>query len=187
MSFPRLQRIDHRFKWVEDGASRRNSRLEDLSGLKQAASVIYKPWHKIRVALYIACIRADAAVDPDLTRIHPNAGPVAKKQSHCTSDLIGWSVAKSPAQAAMPTVGPVVLATTRNKQPRKRDFFGDWSKQPVEENQVPHTDQVSCWSCGMSNDVDSNSQPDSALQGDNKMNSSRSNPCEKRQDIAPAS
>jgi hypothetical protein len=120
VSFPRLQRIDYRFKWVKEGASQRNSRLEDSCGQKSAPSV-YKAWEKNRVALYIACIRVDAAVDPDLTRIHPNAVPVVTKQSHCTNVLIGWSVAKRTAVAAMPIVGPVVRATTGSKQPRKRD------------------------------------------------------------------
>jgi hypothetical protein len=32
VSFPRLQRIHYRFKWVKEGASLRNSRLEDSSG-----------------------------------------------------------------------------------------------------------------------------------------------------------
>ena len=32
MSFPRLQRIDHRFKWVTESASWRNSQIEDSSG-----------------------------------------------------------------------------------------------------------------------------------------------------------
>jgi hypothetical protein len=31
MSFPRLQRIDYRFKWVKESVSRRNLYLEDLS------------------------------------------------------------------------------------------------------------------------------------------------------------
>lgn len=73
------------------------------------------------VTLYVACIRPDTAVDPDLTRIRPNAVPVPKKQSHCTSVVIGWSVAKSAAVAATPIVGPVERATTGSKQPRKRD------------------------------------------------------------------
>jgi hypothetical protein len=121
VNFPRLQRIDYRFKWGEDDASRRNSYLKDSSGQMQASSVVYNPWHKNRVTLYIACIRVDAAVDPDLTRIHPNAVPVTKKQSHCTSVLIGWRVAKSAAVAAMPIVVPVVRATTGSKHPRKSD------------------------------------------------------------------
>ena len=83
--------------------------------------VDYQAWHKNSVTLYIACIRADAAVDPDLTRVHPNAIPVATKQIHCTNVLIGWSVAKSTAVAAMPISGPVVRASIGSKQPRKRD------------------------------------------------------------------
>ena len=83
VSFPRLQRIDYRFKWVKE-ASRRNSCLEDSSGQMQVPYVVYNPWHKNRVALYTACIRVDAAVDPDLTRIHPNVIPVVTKQSHCS-------------------------------------------------------------------------------------------------------
>ena len=121
VSFPRLQRIDYRFKWVKEGTTRRNSRLEDSSGQMQPPSVVYNLWHKNRVTLYIACIRVDAAVDPDLTRIHPNAIPVIKKQSHCTNVPIGWSVAKSTAVAAMPIVGPVVRDTTGTKHPRKSD------------------------------------------------------------------
>src|SRR5260370_42707183 len=58
-------------------------------------SVVYNPWHKNRVTLYIACIRAAAGVEPDLTRLHPNAVPVVTKQSHCTYVLIWWCVAKS--------------------------------------------------------------------------------------------
>ena len=121
VSFPRLQRIDYRFKWVKEGASGRNSCLEDFSGQVQAPAVVYNAWQKNRVALYAACIRVDAAVDPDLTRIHPNAIPVVAKQSHCTSVLIRWSVAKSTAVAAMPIVGPVVRDTTGSKHPRKSD------------------------------------------------------------------
>ena len=66
-------------------------------------------------------MRAEAVVEPDLTRIHPNAVPVVKKQSHCANVVIGWNVAKSAAVAAMPIVGPDVRATTGSKQPRKRD------------------------------------------------------------------
>ena len=69
VSFPRLQRIDYRFKWVKEGAMRRNSCLEDSSGQMQAPSVVYNPWHKSRVALYTAYIRVDAAVDPDLEKL----------------------------------------------------------------------------------------------------------------------
>jgi hypothetical protein len=87
----------------------------------QVPSVVYNPWHKNRVALYTACIRVDAAVDPDLTRIHPNAIPVVTKQSHFTNVLIGWSVVKSTAVAAMPIVGPVVRDKTGSKHPRKSD------------------------------------------------------------------
>ena len=87
----------------------------------QVPSVVYNPWHKNRVALYTACIRVDAAVDPDLTRIHPNAVPVVTKQNHCTNVLIGWSVAKSIAVAKTAMIGPVVRATTGSKQPRKKD------------------------------------------------------------------
>ena len=119
VSFPRLQRIDYRFKCVKEGASRRSSCLEGSSGQMQAPSVVYNAWHKNRVALYTARIRVDAAVDPDLTRIHPNAIPVVTKQSHCTNVLIGWSVAKSTAAAAIPTVGPVVRDTTGSKHPQK--------------------------------------------------------------------
>ena len=75
VSFPRLQRIDYWFKWGKDDASRRNSCLKDSSGQMQAPSVVYNRWHKNRVTLYTACIRVDAAVDPDLTRIQPNAIP----------------------------------------------------------------------------------------------------------------
>ncbi len=60
-------------------------------------------------------------MESDLTRIHPNAVPVAKKQSHCTSELIGWSVAKSTAVAKTARIGPVVRATTGSKHPRKSD------------------------------------------------------------------
>jgi len=118
---PRLQRIDYRFKWGKDNALRRNSCLKDSSGQMQVPSFAYNPWHKNRVTLYIVCMRVDAAVDPDLTRIHPNALPVVTKQSHCTNALIAWSVAKRAAVAAIPIVGPMVRATTGSKQPRKRD------------------------------------------------------------------
>jgi len=97
VSFPRLQRIDYRFKWVKE-ASRRNSCLEDSSGQMQVPYVVYNPWHKNRVALYTACIRV-----------------------HCTNVLIGWSVVKSTAAAAMPIVGPVVQDPTGSKHPRKSD------------------------------------------------------------------
>src|SRR5947208_10345406 len=120
VSFPRLQRIDYRFKWVKEGASGRNSCLEDFSGQVQAPAVVYNAWQKNRVALYAACIRVDAAVDPDLTRIHPNAIPVVAKQSHCTSVLIGWRGAKSTAVAAMPVVGSVVREKTGGKHTRNR-------------------------------------------------------------------
>jgi len=66
----------------------------------------------------------------------------------------------------------------------KKGLFDDWSKQPVEENQVPHVDHVSGWSRGMSNDVDPNSKPDPAQQGGNKMNSTRPDPSKKGPDIA---
>jgi hypothetical protein len=109
----------------------------------QVPSVVYNPWHKNRVALYTACIRVNAAVDPDLTRIHPNAIPVVTKQSHFTNVLIGWSVVKSTAVAAMPIVGPVVRDTTGSKHPRKKRLFDDWSEQRFEKNQVPEVDQMS--------------------------------------------
>lgn len=86
-----------------------------------SASAVYKAWHKNRVALYIACIRAEAVVEPDLTRIHPNAVPVVKKQSHCTSVVIGWNVAKTAAVDMTAIVVPVVRATTGSKHPRKSD------------------------------------------------------------------
>src|SRR6266436_6507186 len=121
VSFPRLQRINHRFKWVKVGESRETRAARTHQDKSRPASVVYKDWHKNRVTLYIACIRVDAAVEPDLTRIHPKAVPVAKKHSHCTNVVIGWSVAKSTAVAAIPIVGPVVRATTGSKQPRKKD------------------------------------------------------------------
>src|SRR6266851_7011943 len=129
VSFPRLQRIDYRFKWVKEGASRRNSCLENSPGQMQAPSVVYNPWHKNRVTLYTACIRVDAAVDPDLTRIHPNAVPVVTKQNHCTNVLIGWSVAKSTAVVAIPIVGPVVRANYRKQAATEKGFFDNWSEQ----------------------------------------------------------
>jgi len=81
VSFPRLQRINHRFKRVKAGASRETRAARTHQDKSRPASVVYKDWHKNRVTLYIACIRVDAAVDPDLTRIHPNAVPCSRSKA----------------------------------------------------------------------------------------------------------
>src|SRR5260370_18115116 len=93
--FQRLQRINHRLRGVKAGASRETRAARTHQDKSRPASVVYKDWHKNRVTLYIACIRVDAAVDPDLTRIHPNAVPVLTKQSHCTNVLTGGRVPNS--------------------------------------------------------------------------------------------
>ncbi len=67
----------------------------------------------------------------------------------------------------------------RKQAATKKGLFDDWSKQPVEKNQVPQVDHVSGWSRGMGNDVAPNSKPDSAHQGGDKMNSTRPTPSKK--------
>jgi hypothetical protein len=70
----------------------------------------------------------------------------------------------------------------RKQAATKKGLFDDWSEQPVEKNQVPQVDHVSCWSRGMSNDVDPNPKADSSQQRGNKMNSRGPNPSQKRPD-----
>jgi len=75
----------------------------------------------------------------------------------------------------------------RKQAAPKKGLFDDWSKQPVEENQVPKVDHVSGWSRGTSNDVDPNSKPDPAEYSGNQMNSTRPNPSEKGPDLVSMS
>jgi len=75
----------------------------------------------------------------------------------------------------------------REQAATEKGLFDDWSKHPVQENQVPQADHVSGWSGGMGNDVNSNPKADSASQGGNKMNSPRPNPSKKGPDMGSMS
>jgi hypothetical protein len=113
------------------------------SSRKKVAPPVYKAWHKNKVALYVASIRAEAVVEPDLIWIHPSAVPIVTKQSHCMSVVIRWNVARTAAVDMAAMVGPAARGNYRKQAATKKGLFDDWSEQRVDKYQVPEVNHIS--------------------------------------------
>src|SRR5882724_9414052 len=101
VSFPRLQRIDYRFKWVKEGvAAKLVSRglLRANAGSLCRLQPLAQEQSRIVYRVHQSRCRGGSRSDSDPSK----RNPVVTKQSHFTNVLIGWSVVTSTAVAAMP-------------------------------------------------------------------------------------